>query len=118
MFGALGNFATLLKQAREMGSKMEGVQAELRGRRVFGAAGGGAVEIEMNGLQECLGVRLDPQQLAARNGTQLEHLLTAAINDAVTKAKVLHAESLKSLTGGLDVPGLNEAMEKLSGGST
>ena len=37
------------------------------------------------------------------------------MNQAVGKAKQLHADALKELTGGLQLPGIREALEKLSG---
>jgi len=37
------------------------------------------------------------------------------MNQALEKAKQLHAESLKNLTGNMELPGLSEAMEKLTG---
>ncbi len=45
----------------------------------------------------------------------LEDLVVAAVNQAIGKAKQLHAEALKDLTGGLQLPGIREALEKLSG---
>ena len=39
----------------------------------------------------------------------------AAMNQAVTKGKELHAEALKEITGGLQLPGMREALEKISG---
>jgi DNA-binding YbaB/EbfC family protein len=116
MFGALGNMAMLMKQAREMGSKMEALQEELRRRRVVGAGASNLVEIEMNGLQEVVACRIDPRLTAQNDSRQIELLVRDAVNDAVQKSKQLHAEALKSLTGGMDIPGLGTALCKLTGG--
>ena len=43
----------------------------------------------------------------------IEDLVVAAVNQAMAKGKQLHAEALKELTGGLQLPGLHEALEKL-----
>ena len=45
----------------------------------------------------------------------LEDLLPAAINDAREKAQQLHAEELKTIADGMDVPGLEEALGKFTG---
>jgi DNA-binding YbaB/EbfC family protein len=115
MFGSLGNFAALMKQAREMGSKMESLQSELRDRRVTGSAGAGLVEVDMNGLSETLACRIDAKLLEQGDRELLEDLICGAVNQAAVKAKQLHAESLKSLTGGVSLPGLDEALAKFTG---
>jgi hypothetical protein len=46
----------------------------------------------------------------------LEDLVVGAVNQAVAKAKQMHAESLKSMTGGIQLPGLDDAMTKFFGG--
>ena len=46
----------------------------------------------------------------------LEDLVTAAVNQAITKGKQMHAETMKELTGGIPLPSsLQEALEKFTG---
>lgn len=116
MFGGLGNLASLMKQAQQMGGKLEGISAELKSRRATGQAGGGMVSVEVNGLQEVLGLKIDPKLLREEDREFLEDLLVGAINDALGKARAMHAESMQSLTGGIHLPGLQEAMASLTGG--
>lgn len=116
MFKGIGNLASMLKQAQEIGTRMQGVAEELKGRRAVGSAGGGLVEIEVNGLSEVLKCRIDPSLVQQNDRELLEDLVAAATNQALEKAKQLHAEALKSLTGNMDLPGLEEAMGKLTGG--
>ncbi|WP_428308287.1 YbaB/EbfC family nucleoid-associated protein [Lacipirellula sp.] len=113
MFKGLGNLANLpglIKQAQEMGSKMQQLTAELKTKRVTGSAGGGLVEVDANGLGEALAVRIDPSLFAKQDRELLEDLLPAAINAAQQKAKELHAESMQSLAGGMNIPGLSDAL--------
>ena len=113
MFKGLGNLANLpglMKQAQEMGSKMQQLNVELKAKRVTGSAGGGLVEIDANGLGEALAVRIDPSLIAKQDRELLEDLLPAAINAAQQKAKELHAESMQSLAGGMNIPGLSDAL--------
>lgn len=116
MFGALGNFASLMKQAGQMRAKMEVLQDEMKQRRVIGSAGGGLVEVEMNGLQEVVACRIDPRFPSQTERERLQQLVGDAVNDALARSKQLHAEALKSMAGGLDVPGLEAAFGKLTGG--
>ena len=115
MFKNIGNLATLWKQASQIGGQMEKLSEELKSRRTTGTSGGGMIEIELNGLLEVLQCKIDPQLMAQGDRELLEDLLVAAVNQAVTKGKQLHADALRELTGGLQLPGMEEALQKLSG---
>jgi DNA-binding YbaB/EbfC family protein len=109
----LANLPNILKQAQEMGGKLQQLNAELKGKRVTGAAGGGLVEVDVNGLGEALAVRIDQSLVEKQDRELLEDLLPAAINAAQQKAKELHAESMQTLTGGMNLPGLGDALKGL-----
>jgi nucleoid-associated protein EbfC len=118
MFKGLGNLANLpalVKQAQEMGTKMQALGEELKTKRATGSAGGGLVEVEVNGLGEALAVRIDPSLVAKQDREMIEDLLPAAFNAAAQKAKQLHAEAMSSLTGGMQLPGLDDALSQLTG---
>jgi nucleoid-associated protein EbfC len=121
MFKGLGNLAnlgTLMKQAQEMGGRMQAMQEELRGKRATGAAGGGLVEVEVNGLAEVLAVRIDPSLVAKGDREMIEDLLPAAFNAAQQKARQLHAEAMQSIAGDLPLGGLQDALSQLSSGES
>jgi hypothetical protein len=113
----LANLGALMKQAQEMGGRMQALQEELRTKRVTGAAGGGLVEVDMNGVAEVLAVRIDPSLVEKRDREMIEDLLPAATNAAQQKAKQLYAEAMQSLAGGLPLGNLQEALSQLSGGA-
>ena len=115
MFKGLANLGTLLKQAQQIGGQMGQLTEEMRKRRATGTAGGGMVEIEVNGLMEVLRCRIDPQLFAQNDRELLEDLVVAAVNQAIAKGKQLHADAVRGLTGGLSLPGLDEALAKLTG---
>ena len=120
MFKGLGNLANLpalMKQAQEMGTKMQALGEELKTKRATGSAGGGLIEVEVNGLGKALSVRIDPSLVAKQDREMIEDLLPAAFNAAAQKAKQLHAEAMASLTGGLQLPGLDDALSQLGGAS-
>ena len=112
MFKGLGSIGNIMKQAQEMGGKMQQLTEELKTKRVVGSAGAGMVEVEANGVGEVLAVRIDPTLIEKQDRELLEDLLPAAINAAREKAQALHAEQMQSLTGGMNLPG----MEDLLGG--
>ena len=90
MFKGLGNLkdlGSLLKQAQEMGGKMQAINEELKAKRATGQAGGGLVEVEVNGVAEVLSVRIDPSLIEKQDGEMIEDLLPAAFNAAQSKAK-------------------------------
>lgn len=115
MLKGLGNLASLVKQAQQIGGRMQGLNEELRNRRATGTAGGGLVEIEVNGLGEILKCKFDESLLERKDRELTEDLVVAAVNQALDKAKQLHAEGMRSLAGGLELPGLEEALAKFTG---
>ena len=115
MFQGLGNLSSLWKQASAFSGQLDKLGEELKSRRATGTSGGGMVEIEVNGALDVLRCKIDPQLFAQGDRELLEDLLAAAMNQAVAKGKQLHADALKEITGGLQLPGMKEALEKLSG---
>ncbi len=120
MFKSLGNLANigaLMKQAQEMSGRMQALQEQLKTKRATGAAGGGLIEVDVNGVGEALAVRIDPSLIEKGEREMIEDLLPAAINTAQSKAKQLYAEAMQSLAGEIPMAGLSDALMQL-GGST
>jgi DNA-binding YbaB/EbfC family protein len=113
--GNLANIGALMKQAQEMGSRMEAIQEELKTKKATGAAGGGLVEVDVNGVGEALAVRIEPSLVEKGEREMIEDLLPAAFNAAQSKAKQLHAEALQSLAGGLPIGGVADILSQLPG---
>ena len=112
--GNLANLGALVKQAQEIGGKMQALQDELKNKRATGAAGGGLVEVDVNGLGEALAVRIDPTLFERGDREMVEDLLPAAFNSAGQKAKQWHAEAMQAITGGIPLPGLQDALSQLA----
>src|ERR1700674_4232151 len=100
----MADFMGLMKQAAQLQSKMEAMQAELDKLEVEGAAGGGLVAVTLTAKGDLRGVRIDDSLLKADEKEILEDLLVAAHADARRKAEVLLQEKMKTLTGGLPIP--------------
>ena len=58
--GMPGNMNNLMKQAQRMQRQMEESQKELETKEFTAAAGGGAVEVTVNGKKEVTKVQIDP----------------------------------------------------------
>jgi DNA-binding YbaB/EbfC family protein len=118
VFKSLGNIANMMKQAQEMKSRMAELEANLAQVRVKGSAGGGMVNVEANGQQKILFVRIDEKLLTTDDREMLEDLIAAATNDALNLAKQAAAEQMSEITGGLNLPGMEEMMQQLNPNNT
>ena len=102
------NLGQMMKQAQQMQSKMAEMQASMETIEVTGSSGGGLIKVTLNGKSEVRGIKIDPSLLDANEIEILEDLITAAFNDAKTKAETLMQEEMAKLTGGLKLPpGMN-----------
>jgi DNA-binding YbaB/EbfC family protein len=100
----MADFMGLMKQAAQLKSKMEAMQAELNQLEVEGAAGGGLVTVTLSGKGEVKGVKIDPSLMKPQETEILEDLIVAAHTDARRKAEALLQEKMKAVTGGLPLP--------------
>ena len=111
----LGNIGSVIKQAQEMGAKLQGLKDELRAQRMQGSAGADMVSVEVNGMCEVLSCRIDPSLLKPEDQEMVEDLVVAAVNQAIAKAKDLHSEAIQRVTGGLPIPGLKDLLDQSKG---
>lgn len=96
-----GNMANLMKQAQRMQRQMEEGQKELEVKEFTASAGGGAVEVTVNGKKEILGVKLSQEVVDPDDIEMLQDLIMAAANEALRKAEEANAEMMGRMTGGL-----------------
>jgi DNA-binding YbaB/EbfC family protein len=96
----------MMKQAQKLQAKMMAMQEELGNRTVSAQAGGGMVEAVVNGRQELLSLRIDPEVVAPEDVDMLQDLIQAAVNEALNRARDMMAQEMSKLTGGMQIPGL------------
>ncbi|MFP4056283.1 MAG: YbaB/EbfC family nucleoid-associated protein [Candidatus Brocadiia bacterium] len=101
-----GGMGDLVRQAQKMQQKMAAAQQSLKDRVVEGTAGGGMVTILVNGQQEPVAVKIDPQVVDPDDVAMLEDLILAAARQGLAKAKEMANEEMSKATGGLSLPGL------------
>jgi DNA-binding YbaB/EbfC family protein len=100
----MADFMGLMKQAAQLQSKMEALQAELDLIEVEGAAGGDLVKVRLTAKGELKGVAIDASLWKPEEREIVEDLLIAAHADARRKAEALLQDKMKQLTGGLPLP--------------
>ena len=99
------NLGQLMKQAQQMQQKMAEMQAQLETVEMTGVAGGGMVQLTLNGKSEVRRLKIDKGVVDPAEVEVLEDLIVAAFNDAKHKVNA-HAETeMQKLTGGLNLPG-------------
>ena len=100
----MANFLGLMKQAAELKTKMEAMQAELCQIEVEGSAGGNLVTVKINAKGELKSVSIDASLMKPDEKEIVEDLLVAAHAEARRKAEALLQEKMQALTGGLPLP--------------
>lgn len=104
----MADFLGMMKQAAQLQSKMQALQAELDTVEVEGTAGGGMVTVTLTAKGDLKGMKIDNSLMKPSEKEVLEDLLIAAHADARRKAEAAMQEKMKGLTGGLQLPpGLN-----------
>lgn len=108
MFGNLGNLTNLLKSAKQMQGKFAEMQEELARKRYEGDAGGGMVRASVDGKGTLVDIKIDPT--AIKDVELLEDLVKSAVGAATAKSQEAMKGELSALTGGLNIPGLTDAL--------
>jgi hypothetical protein len=98
------NLAGLMKQASQMQSKMEEMQARLQTMEIDGESGAGMVRVTLNGKGDLRRIKLDPKIVDPTDTEVLEDLILAAHRDARNKVDATSAAEMQKLTGGLQLP--------------
>ena len=100
----MADFLGLMKQATELKSKVEAMQAELDQIEVEGTSGGGLVTVKLSGKGEMKGITIDDTLMQPSEKEIVADLIVAAHADARRKAETLLQEKMKSVAGGLPLP--------------
>ena len=100
----MADFLGMMKQAAQLQTKMQELQAELDRIEVEGSAGGGMVTVTLTAKGDLKGVKVDDSLLKPLEKEILEDLLVAAHAEARRKAEDVLQEKMKAVTGGLPLP--------------
>ena len=102
--GGPSNMQSMIKQAQKMQEEMAEKQAELEEREYDVAAGGGVVNVKINGKKEILSVKIDPEVVDPDDVETLEDLIVAAVNEAIKKVEAISANEMQKITGSMNLP--------------
>ncbi len=94
-----GNMQSMMKQAQQMQQKM---QEQIAAIKVEGSAGGGMVNVRMDGQKNVLSVKIDPE--VAGDVEMLQDMILAACNDATKKVDDEAQSKMGGMLGGLGLP--------------
>ena len=98
-----GNFGKIVQQAQKVQESLQKAQKEIGNIEVTGEAGGGLVQVVINGRHEARRVSID-DSLLRDDKDMLEDMVAAAINDAAHKLEKAIQEKVAGITGGLNLP--------------
>jgi DNA-binding YbaB/EbfC family protein len=101
------NMQQFMKQAQKMQAEMMKQQEELQNTVFSASSGGGMVTVNMNGQYEIVSLKIDPQVVDPEDVEMLEDLVTAAIQEVLTKVSEATNNAMSQLTSGIKIPGLN-----------
>lgn len=99
--GIPGNMNNLMKQAQRMQRQMEEGQKELETKEFSASAGGGAVQVTVNGKKEMISIKLQEEIVDPEDIETLQDSILAAVNEALRQADEANAELMGKMTGGL-----------------
>ena len=108
------NIMQMIQQAQNIQKRLKSVQDELASQEVMGEAANGAVKVVCDGQGKFKSIKLDKELLNPENPSDvdddtvemLEDLITTAILQTTEKATKEMETKLKSVTGGISIPGL------------
>lgn len=96
----------MFKQAQQLQSKMLKMQEEVGDKTIEATVGGGMVTVLVNGKQQVLSIKIQPEAVDPDDVEMLEDLILAALNKALGDSQEMVKQAMSSLTGGLNIPGL------------
>lgn len=101
-----GSMNKMVKQAKQVQSQIVKMQEELQQREIETSAGGGAVTVKVNGKQEFLAIKINPEVVDPEDVEMLEDLVMAAVNEGIRQSQEMVSTEMAKITGGFNIPGL------------
>ena len=106
MGGGPQNMQAMLRQAQKMQEDMAAKQEELNAREYDVSAGGGVVNVKINGKREILAIDLEPEIVDPDDIETLSDILVAAVNEAIKRVEDTSAAEMEKITGAMNLPGM------------
>ena len=106
MGGGPQNMNAMIKQAQKMQEDMENLQADLDAREYDVSAGGGMVNLKINGKREIIAIDIKPEIVDPDDIETLSDILIAAINEGIKRVDDTNSSEMSKITGSIGMPGL------------
>ncbi len=104
MLKGLGDIANLMKNARDIQSKVEEMKKSLADIEVEGLGGGGLVRMKGKGDGTITSLSFDEATFAKGDQELMEDLVLAAFNNYNQKLNEMRKDKISEVTGGLGLP--------------
>lgn len=104
----------MMKKAQTIQKKLQDTQSELANEEITVEVQNGAVKVTLDGQAKFKSIKLSKEAINAENPESvdedsvemLEDLISTAIRQATDEAKSKMEAKMKSITGGINIPGL------------
>jgi DNA-binding YbaB/EbfC family protein len=106
MGGGPQNMNSMIRQAQKMQEDMAALQEELDAREYDVSAGGGVVNVKINGKREVLSIDIDSEIVDPDDIETLSDSLVAAVNEAIKKVDLTNETEMSKITGQMSLPGM------------
>ena len=101
-----GQGGNMMQKLQKMQEEMAKTQSAVEETEFTASAGGGAVEVSVNGKHEIKSIKMQPEVVDPEDIDMLEDLLLASLNEAMRKADETMEAEMGKLTGGMNIPGM------------
>ncbi len=99
MGGGPQNMQAILRQVQKAQEDVAAKQEELDAREYDISAGGGVVNVRINGKKEILAIDLKPEIVDPDDIETLSDILVAAVNEAIKRVEDTNNEEIGKITG-------------------
>ena len=103
--GGASNLQQLARQAQKMQEEMDIATQQLE-EKEYTATAGGAVTAVVTGKFDIKTLDIKKEAVDPEDIDMLSDMITAAVNEAIRKAREEKTETMDKISGGLNVPGL------------
>ncbi len=100
------NINSIMKQAKQMQSKMMQIQEKLAEETVEASVGGGMVSAVFTGQGDIVSIKIDPEVINPDDKDMLEDLVVSAVNEGLKKSRELMSQRMGGITGALGAMGM------------
>ena len=109
------NFGNLMKQVQNVQKRAGEMQQELANLEITGESAGGAVKVVCDGQGKFKSIKIAPEAINSENPSSvdsemlemLEDIISAAMQEASSKASAEMESRMAKITGGIKIPGLS-----------